>query len=116
MAMRRVKLMSHYSADFPLWDVRELRPDEVPLSEELVQQLREWQALFEREFHYDHGWSQASHRKAYCGWGRSLHARLQDELGPGWTVSLSLWPCEVGGGRGWGRLPRRRETLARLTT
>jgi hypothetical protein len=91
---RRVKLMSDYSAGWPLWSADEglLAPDAFSLSASLAADLRAWQDLFEDEFHWDRGWRTLEAEARYARTGPDLLHRLRRELGPAVLVTLDAWP------------------------
>lgn len=89
-----VKLMSDYSAGWPLWSAQEglLAPDSLLLSAQLTADLRAWQELFEQDFHWDHGWRTVEAEVRYSRLAPELLHRLRRELGPTVHVSLDAWP------------------------
>jgi hypothetical protein len=91
---QRVKLMSDYSAGWPLWSAQEglLAPESLLLSAELTADLHAWQDLFEREFHWDHGWRTLEAEVRYARLAPALLQRLRRELGPTVHVTLNSWP------------------------
>jgi hypothetical protein len=91
---RMVKLMSDYSAGWPLWSANEglLAPDALSLSAPLAADLRAWQDLFEDEFHWDRGWRTLEAEARYALAGLELLHRLRRELGPAVHVTLNAWP------------------------
>jgi hypothetical protein len=90
----QVKLMSDYSADWPLWSAEEglLTPESLALSPALVADLLAWQELFECEFRWDHGWRSPESEARYARIAPELLNRLRIELGPTWQVVMNTWP------------------------
>jgi hypothetical protein len=93
-ATPRVKLMCDYAAGWPLWSADEglLSPDALPLSPALAADLRAWQELFDREFHWDGGWRSREAEVAYAYGAPELLHRLRRELGDATPVTLDAWP------------------------
>src|SRR3954468_19002833 len=91
---QRVKLMSDYGADWPLWSAQEalLVPGSLSLSASLVTDLHAWQDLFEHEFHWDHGWRTPQAEARYARVAPELLHRVRQELGPAVHVTLDVWP------------------------
>jgi hypothetical protein len=91
---RRVKLMSDYVAGWPLWTVEEglIAPGAFSLSASLTADLRDWQELFEREFHWDRGWRTPEAEAHYARAAPGLLLRLNQELGPDVHVTVDTWP------------------------
>jgi hypothetical protein len=86
--------MSDYSAGCPLWSEGEglLAPDAFSLSASLVTDLQGWQELFDREFHWDHGWRTPEAEARYARAAPDLLHRLRRELGSAVQVTLRAWP------------------------
>jgi hypothetical protein len=79
---RRVRLMSDYGVDWPLWgDEGELQPAALGLSDDLTARLQAWQRLFEERFHYESGWRSAEDAAAYAADGVQLQRLLTAEAG-----------------------------------
>jgi hypothetical protein len=86
--------MSDYGARWPLWTAQEglAAPDTFSLSASLTADLSAWQDLFEREFHWDHGWRTPEAEARYARAAPQLLHRLRRELGPDVHVTLDIWP------------------------
>jgi hypothetical protein len=91
---RIVKLMSDYSAGWPLWSADEglLAADAFSLSASLTADLRAWQDLFEAEFHWDRGWRTPEAEARYARTAPELLHHLRREFGPDVHVTLNAWP------------------------
>ena len=91
---RLVKLMSDYSAGWPLWSDGEgqLAPEVLALSASLVADLQAWEDLFDSEFHWDSGWRTPEAEARYARAAPELLHRLRRELGPAVQVTLNAWP------------------------
>lgn len=50
------------------------------LSEELDNDLREWQRFFDKHFRYERGWTSLDDETHHRQWGTELFARLCSEL------------------------------------
>lgn len=88
----RVKLMNEYSVTWPLWTTFGLAEEgDLPVSDDLAARLRAWAAHFDEHFHWERGWDGAGRAESHAREARRLHRALQDELGPGYEVSLDLW-------------------------
>jgi hypothetical protein len=74
---------------FPVWDEEgAAERSSLPLSDELVAELYEWQAHWERLFDWEHGWRGEEHIHAETG--RSLLKAVRRELRSGFDVTLHL--------------------------
>lgn len=91
---QRVKVMSEYGIDWPLWSDQDglLAPDAFSLSSALAADLRAWQDHFEREFHWDRGWRTSEAEARYAKDAPELLHRLRRELGSAVHVTLDAWP------------------------
>lgn len=82
-----VRLMSDYSAEWPMWHLGETTREDWPqVSDSLAAALVEWNA----SWHHDHrrGWVDEQARRRYVDAAGSLAERLRAELGPGWVVEV----------------------------
>ncbi|MBD1936406.1 hypothetical protein H6F73_03590 [Microcoleus sp. FACHB-68] len=90
---KRIKLMTDYDC-YPLWDIDDpgdIDPSELPLSEETVKRLLQWQQTYEGIMNWDDphsaGFASEADRVAFEEEGISLWQQLQQELGNDWEVS-----------------------------
>ena len=91
--------MSDYGAGWPLWSDEEglLAPDAFSLSASLVADLRNWQELFDSQFHWDDGWRTQQAESRYAREAPQLLHRLREELGSLVQVTLDAWPVSDPG-------------------
>jgi hypothetical protein len=91
---RELKLMTDYHC-FPLWEpledgTRNVSPDELPLSSDLREALREWAAAYDRTLNHDYpplsGFASPAEEGAFEVEGRRLWKELQAQLGPTYRV------------------------------
>lgn len=90
---RRIKLMADYTA-FPLWGIPDegrwgggmLSPGSVPISDELVERLWSWAAIYDRLPEANFQWPSQAALTAFVDEGRRLCTLLRQELGPEYTV------------------------------
>lgn len=94
--IRRVRVMADHGA-FPLWAtpdhsdgpehaIGDLRPDDLPLSADLVTALRAWVGVYERLSSTDSTWPSPDARSRWNEQGRSLARWVRHELGPDYEV------------------------------
>jgi hypothetical protein len=96
---RLLKLMTDYDA-FPLWElfedgVRNVSPDELPLSGELRAALVSWAAAYDGTLDPDDpalsGFASPAEEDAFEAEGRRLCQELQAQLGPAYQVVYYSW-------------------------
>ncbi|MBI4941665.1 MAG: hypothetical protein HY830_13040 [Actinobacteria bacterium] len=73
-----VRLMSDYGCDVPLWGAT---PEDLGLSDALVEELRDWRRFFEERCHWEDGWRGAGDAEHYASEGRRLRRWVQAEAG-----------------------------------
>lgn len=92
--MRKViKLMADYHC-FPLWEVggevRNVNPDDLPLTVELRAELRAWANAYDRTLNQEDpansGFATPAEEEAFEAEGRRLWRALQDQLGSDYKV------------------------------
>lgn len=91
---RIVRLSPDYSARLPLWGRPMDRIDVDDLDASLVEALRKWQAEFDREFHYERGWSSDVARWRWADAAIGLEERLRLALPPWVELEVDLWPLD----------------------
>ncbi len=85
-----VRLMPEYSAATPLWgDWQRL-----DLPELLLRRLVMWQADFDFNFGWDHGWKSDAAREAWAAEAAELETSLRRAVGDRARVVVDLWPLE----------------------
>lgn len=84
-----VKLMPEYSVELPLWhsDWRQLG-----LSSQLLDDLADWQAEFDANFHPSKGWTDPAVRQRWEEQAVRLIGRLREALPKGTRLEIDLWP------------------------
>ncbi len=83
-------LTTETGRESPLWfDGRPIDPEEVELSGELADHLRDWSDRWNRDFDPVRGWAPRASICDYEALGRWLACRVKDEVG-GLTVTLQL--------------------------
>ena len=75
--------MTDYGCDVPLWGAT---PEELGLSEDLVEALRAWQRCFDERCHWERGWNGAGDAEFHAAEGRRLRRWVQAEAGIPVTV------------------------------
>jgi hypothetical protein len=86
-----VKLMPDYGCDLPLWHVEWW---ELSLSTPLLNDLADWQDVFDASFHETKGWSSTRVAEAWAGNAEDLAARLRLELPGRFHLEVDLWPLD----------------------
>ena len=88
--VQTVRLMTDHSG-FPLWDEEGGTGIEhwSMLSSDVLADLEAWESYWSRHFHGGRGW-RPSTQPWFVEEGQRLAARVQAELGDGWTVDLVL--------------------------
>ncbi len=97
MIRRELVLMPDYGC-FPLWEfgapISNFNPSTLPISIGLQADLRSWSstydALLNKEDPRDSGFLSKEDKASYTLEGTKLKARLIDELGPGFAVTMRL--------------------------
>lgn len=89
---KRIKLMTDYNY-YPLWDmddVGDIEPWELPLSEETIERLLNWQKIYDGIIDWDDpasaGFASVEEEIAFEREGISLWQQLQKELGDEYEV------------------------------
>jgi hypothetical protein len=92
----RIRLMSEYSAESPLWGHGGVQfPEDLGLSADLGSRLLAWEDHFERHFDHELGWDSLESRKWYGDHVDELVRDLQQELGPDVELVVDLWPLDA---------------------
>lgn len=91
-AVRSVELMPDYGCELPLWQADWW---ELSLSTSLLNDLADWQEMFDGGFHETKGWRNADMAQAWKVEAEDLIARLRIELGGQVRLEIDLWPLVV---------------------
>jgi hypothetical protein len=91
---RSIRLAPDYGATLPLWGRALHRLDVDDLDASLLEALRAWQADFDREFHYQRGWSSDVARWRWADAAIDLEERLRLALPPWVELEVNLWPLD----------------------
>jgi hypothetical protein len=90
---RKLRLMPEWSA-FPVWDGGMVRPESLPISDDLRRDLQAWNDSYTDTggvspdvYERPADWDEAPWKES----GQRLARRLEAELGPGVEVSLRMW-------------------------
>lgn len=88
-----LRLMPDYGAEWPLWTVDGMvDPKTLGLSEELADDLRVWQELFDANFDPERGWVSVHARQCFRALGRRIYSRLVLETGNAFKIDKRNWP------------------------
>ncbi|MFJ5482825.1 hypothetical protein [Pectobacterium actinidiae] len=92
--MKKIKLMADYQCH-PLWgttpdDFGDIAPDELPISVQLIESLRQWAEQYDNTLNMDDpassGFSNAEEEAEFKRQGDILSQRLRDELGSEYEI------------------------------
>lgn len=98
--INNVKLMAEYEC-FPLWSIDadnpgSIEPEQVPISERLIQDLWAWASRYDKTLNWDDpvssDFKSESEKQQFKEDGEKLYRRLQEELGEDVNVTYRVKP------------------------